>query len=265
MAFCTQCGHQMPDGARFCPACGAPASGAAPPVEPVVAPATLTPPESDSFARPAPAPTSYEDPKRGGGMTALGILAVIAVIVVAVVLWQQRDGARPVAGNESDPVTVTKDGDGEAAPVERPTDVAAAPTGGDDEPTSITEGGIAPETSDGGGAGTTDTIASAPGEGGSGVIPAAVIDTAFWSDRDAAAERFAGPVSVRGEIVSVSQVGDTRSVGMAGRSRFNTIIVNFAPDQRAAVEQLSRGQVITVACSDTTSLGGTTILRNCRY
>lgn len=175
-------------------------------------------------------------------MTALGILALIAVIVVSVVLWQQRDGARPVSESSREATVAGS--------------TAAQGGTADEGPTSVTQ------SSDAAG-----TVEAAPerGTASGDVIPAAVIDTAFHTDRVDAGRRFAGPVTVRGEMVSVNQSGDTPRIGMAERTRFNMMIVNVDPDQRLLVQNLSRGQTVTVSYREASSMGGSTILRSCRY
>lgn len=256
MAFCTHCGTQVPDGARFCPGCGKEVAGVA-----------ATPRARDAAAAPTTPgdrPATFEDPpSRGGGMSALAILALIAVVVVAVVLWQQRDGARPVAGGDN--ATAIEDGGGDTKTVD---DEPTAVTGGDTPAAPVATGGDEAAAGDGTSTGTSDDQPDGveqPDTGSGEVIPAAAIDSAFSSDRIEAATQYPGPVTVRGEIVSTSQVGDIPSVGMAGRTRFNSMVVNFAPDQRRLVEAMFKGQVITVRCSNAGSLAGTTILRDCRY
>ena len=54
--FCTNCGSQIPDGARFCPACGSPA-----PVQPQ-APAQQPPVQQQPFQQPAYEQAPYQQP-----------------------------------------------------------------------------------------------------------------------------------------------------------------------------------------------------------
>lgn len=99
MAFCTRCGAGLPDDARFCPACGA-ARAAAEPAPDV----SLRKPAP---ARPGPEALPPLRPERGGGGLILGAMIVVALLVIGLFLWSQRDGAHPIVGDAGDPATRT--------------------------------------------------------------------------------------------------------------------------------------------------------------
>lgn len=83
MAFCTSCGGQLADGAKFCTACGTAQAGSQ---------AVVTAPTA---AAAAPAPASGTDqaaPKKKGGilkiiLIILGILFLIGVLAIGAVVW----------------------------------------------------------------------------------------------------------------------------------------------------------------------------------
>lgn len=85
--FCTNCGKQQPDGAKFCTNCGAPL--AAPksagqtmrqPVAQQPAPAPAPTPTRAAASAPTPTPEPDKKPGRGGG---IGLAIAYAVIVIA--------------------------------------------------------------------------------------------------------------------------------------------------------------------------------------
>lgn len=77
--FCTNCGSQIPDGARFCPGCGSPAPAQQPPVQQPTY-------EQTPYQQPAPypgydpnMPPTLPPKKKSNG----GIIALIAVLALA--------------------------------------------------------------------------------------------------------------------------------------------------------------------------------------
>lgn len=102
--FCTNCGSQQKDGAKFCTVCGAPLGQAAP-VEPVI------PVTAGSSA------ASAESPRRSRGpviaATVLVILAVVAVVGVAAVV---TDGFGLMGPSSEPPVVATP----QSSPTEAP-------------------------------------------------------------------------------------------------------------------------------------------------
>ncbi|WP_162236460.1 zinc ribbon domain-containing protein [Sphingomonas sp. Leaf25] len=82
MAFCTRCGADLPADARFCPACGTAAADS-------VAPAKVQ--------------------REGRGGLILPAMIVVALVIIGVFLWSQRDAARPIAASEPTPATDRRD------------------------------------------------------------------------------------------------------------------------------------------------------------
>lgn len=105
--FCTKCGKQCPDGAKFCTGCGAPLTPPAPrpapvpqtppvsapqtPPQPPVPPAPPVPPQQPPVdvpapEQPAPAPRPKQEkaPKKGGKGPIIALAAVLVVILAAV-------------------------------------------------------------------------------------------------------------------------------------------------------------------------------------
>ena len=64
MAFCINCGSQIPDGAKFCPSCGSPAASIPTPAPaPVPEPIPAPTPVYESTPEPAPAPVPEPAPE----------------------------------------------------------------------------------------------------------------------------------------------------------------------------------------------------------
>jgi hypothetical protein len=84
MAFCSVCGSQLPDAARFCPSCGATAQGGSAPDAP-----TATGPSSHPTRGPAAGspPVGHRSPNAGCGKTAaIGCGAIIAVVLLFAII-----------------------------------------------------------------------------------------------------------------------------------------------------------------------------------
>jgi hypothetical protein len=170
----------------------------------------------------------------------LPIVAVVAALVIAYVLWTQRDGARPIAETAKR----------EAA--------RSADTSAQNDDAATTDAGRAVDRAD-----TAVDVARASTTGAVGATSAAVLDSAFYRDPAGAALRYAGPVRVSGVIATMVTPGDTPALSLEGRSRFNYMIVNFPRGYRERLALLSKGQFIGVTCASAQSLGGTTILNGC--
>ncbi len=226
MAFCTDCGTPIPDGARFCPGCGKlvgtqasmdKTSSSSAPVPPIA-------PRRSTIAAPRPAWSAAS--------LILPVVALIAVLVIGLLLWSQRNGTRPIAGNDS-------------AAEER---VAA-----EDTDTPAEADGEVP-----------DRPAPEPDAAGSAIATSATaLDSAFSNDPRGAGERYAGPVRVSGVIATMVSPGSTPSLALEGRTRFNHMIVNFPVGYRERLAPLAKGQRVTVSCGGARALAGTTILNDC--
>ncbi len=223
MAFCTRCGTELPEDARFCPACGTARTAAAP-----AAPAAPPEPQPDvslrkpEGARPAAGPLPPLRPERGGGGLILGAMIVAALVIIAFFLWSQRDGARPIAGNAGEAATGRADGG--AAPAPAPDAAEEAPTGD----------------------AIRTTVAS--------------LDSAFVANPAGARRRYAGAVTVDGTVVSLT-TGASPSLSLEGRTRFNHVIANLT--DAAPFARVAAGERVTLDCRSVTALAGTTILQGC--
>lgn len=71
MSFCRQCGAELADGARFCPACGAPVAGAAPQQQPMFTQTTDPANAADAF-----------DPQDVAQNKVMAILAYFGLLVL---------------------------------------------------------------------------------------------------------------------------------------------------------------------------------------
>ncbi|WP_083925557.1 zinc ribbon domain-containing protein [Sphingomonas sp. Mn802worker] len=279
MAFCTQCGARLPDSARFCPRCGAAVAAveAAPStpaarehVEEVVeraparAPSRDLPPEGLHFGPDRTSTTTPrrdmrdvdatpdEDEQRGGtGTRLLVILALIAVAVLGVVFWQQRDGIRPVAD------TATNASEPADTPSTEPTGVAAVPT---PEPTPTPTPSPDAEVAQ-----TGDEIGSPASldPNGEAAIPAAAIDAAFNDDPERAFAEFPGPVTVRGTVIGLLS-DQPPAISLEGYRRGGIVVADLARGQDDAVGLLSRGSVVRLRCASVRRQAATTVLLGCR-
>ena len=234
MAFCSQCGSQLPDGARFCPSCGvsrdeavtspqsAPAGGYAP-----------TSPSPDPRAVPLAPPVA---PAGGGARLILPLVIIVAVVVIGLLLWSRRDGTVQADSAQQQAA-------GSAAPV----------VSGDSGANGAGERSVDAARAD------ADRLTT----GSPTFTTAASLDSAFFNDPQGAALRYNGPVRVSGIIATMVTPGSTPALSLEGRSRLNYMIVNFPRGYRERLAPLSKGQAITVNCGSVRALGGTTILNDC--
>lgn len=110
--FCSRCGHELPDGAKYCDSCGsavvastAPIASAAP-IPPAAGPVPVPPTSSPTPMPPAtgPAPLQAQDPgrqqapRKGPNPAAIvAVVAVLAILVVSGVFFlRARGGEDPV-------------------------------------------------------------------------------------------------------------------------------------------------------------------------
>jgi predicted nucleic acid-binding Zn ribbon protein len=196
MAYCSRCGAPLPPDARFCPACG----------QPVV------------MAEP-------ESARSMGGVAMLAVLAGIALVVIAIVVVLQRDGARPVAGTRTASAT--------PSPIPLPT-----PT-------------------------PRPTVAPTPEPEADlryAVIPAQQLDAALADDPGAAA-RFMGPVTVRGVV---GGFGPSDTLALAGRDPAHPVIATIDPRDVDALDLLDRGMAVRLHCAGVLHEQGVTLLEGCR-
>lgn len=239
MSFCSQCGQELPDNAKFCANCGA-ATGAAvsamphdraeaPAAAPLDRPVLPTPPPRDGLERP------IVQGSRGGAGWILPALVAVAVVIIGYLLLVPKTTAPAVEGRDAAAVADDARGTSRGVPTER--------RAVDEASDAATMAGANTRASDS--------------------VSAAVLDSAFNRDPAGAAERYAGPIRVSGTIATMVQPGATPSLSMEGRTRFNYMIVEFPEGYRTRLAPLSKGQFITVACDQVRELGGTTILRNC--
>lgn len=226
MAFCTQCGSAVPDGARFCPKCGTAVASATPPAldTHAAAPAIFdaVPPPAASQTYPEPqshAPAAAPSTAGGGPAWILPVVVILALLALAYVFIVRRgDGPAVDAGTP-----IATRGGGETA----------------------------------GGAGSVATS-------GRTAVSAATLDSAFNADPNAATLRYPGPLTVTGVIASTEQPGSSPSLSLEGRTRFNYMIATFSDGGRARLAPLTKGQTVTTRCDGVRTLGGTTILSGCR-
>ena len=91
MAFCINCGSELPDGAKFCMSCGTPNAVPAPAPSPEPAPAPGEQPAEQPVPEQA-APQSQEAPKvvkrsvQGGGFGKIMMIIVGALIALAIII-----------------------------------------------------------------------------------------------------------------------------------------------------------------------------------
>ena len=227
MAFCSECGSTLPDGARFCPKCGTETRGTEAPA------GFATTPQPGRQPTPAAAPSSV--PGRKGFI--LPIVIVVAVALIGLLLWSQRDGVRPIAGNATERAETSS---GPTAGAEG-ADVSEAPG----EPAKEADEESAEPTND-----TT-------------VATAASLDSAFHSDPQGARDRYAGPVTVSGIVATMVSPGPMPALSLEGRTRFNFVLANFPSDDRSQLASLTKGDRVTVSCRGVNLVAGTTILQDC--
>lgn len=230
MAYCTHCGTELPGTARFCPSCGKPAGTSAAEATtsaPVTAPAAEAHPRPATNPIPLPIEARPRSGRSGAGFILPGIV-IVALLVIGLMLWSQRDGARPITDAERDRVETksaseeTKTADGRAS------EKTAAASRSDD-----TEA-------------TRTTVAS--------------LDAAFRSDPQGALARYPGPVSVSGTVAAVT-LGATPSLSLEGRNPFNYVVANMTDQSQVA--DAVKGSRVTLTCTRVSALAGTTILQGC--
>ncbi len=118
--FCYLCGKELPDGARFCPACGAKAAApTAKPAPPQPTAESIAPPSQPSAT--PPTPPVHSSPFRFWKLAA-GLFCVVALVLVLVVRELDSDDplAKPVSSSHSSGSTAKSDGrsDDDTADVE---------------------------------------------------------------------------------------------------------------------------------------------------
>lgn len=236
MAFCSQCGSQLPDGARFCPSCGVSRDDAIAPPQAAQSGSYAPPPSPDTRARPLAPPV---EPAGGATRLILPFVIIVAIVVIGLLLWSRRDGTAPIADNAQET----------AAGVAEP---AVSGDGG-------ASGASAGERSVDAARADADRLTT----GSPTFTTAASLDSAFFNDPQGAAQRYNGPVRVSGIIATMVTPGPTPALSLEGRSRLNFMIVNFPRGYRERLALLSKGQAITVNCGSVRALGGTTILNDC--
>ena len=253
MAFCSQCGTSLPDDARFCPKCGTAAPSDTGAARDTLSTAFGAAAQPGAAPQPQPIPAHAAPARgRGGPRWILPVMIVVALAVIGALLWSQRDGARPIAGdNASEVADKSEDGDkvGNGKSAER----AVAP-----DETAEAEDRAGGE-GDGGGEGATDAAAVESGTR----TTAASLDSAFNADPQGARARYAGPVTVSGVIATMVNPGPTPSLSLEGRTRLNFIVANFPAGSRGELADLRKGDRVTLSCSGVNAIAGTTILQGC--
>ncbi|MDV3458052.1 zinc ribbon domain-containing protein [Sphingomonas sp. HF-S4] len=218
MAFCSQCGTALPDNARFCPKCGEAVTADAEPVPTPAPPAVV-------HATPGPLPERAAPPPRSGrGGLILPVLLVLALAVIGFALWSQRDGARPIAGDNASEAVEAPEKAGDAPASEEKTEQTA-------------------ETR------TSTTAAS--------------LDSAFNADPQGARARYPGPVTVSGTVATMVTPGSTPALSLEGRTKFNYIVANFPSGTREQLAGVAKGDRVALACRSVTAIAGTTMLQGC--
>lgn len=203
MAHCPRCGAKLPEDARFCPACGAPVGEAEP------------------------------EARRGGsGWMWLGLLALLAAVVVGAALWQQREGARPVA-EEVDNTATPEPEEPEAAQVVPEPLPVPTPT-----PTPS----------------PTEIVA----------LPAPALDAEMAGDPEGTPARHAGPLALRGIVRSVNLEGDAPVATLGGRAPGAEVVVRFAASEEAAAELLQPDMAVRLTCAAVRAEEEQTVLEGCR-
>lgn len=227
MAYCSTCGATLPPGARFCPNCGTA-------VNEGKQPAAASPPEADTTGSEISASTKL-----------LGALAAIAVLVVAVVIWQQRDGARPVANEiaAAEPAPAPSD---TLEPLPTPTPSPTPTPEASDVTAADVEAGLA---------------AQRPGR--DTVVPVTTLDAAFANDPRLAGQAIVGPLQLRGTVAEAYAEDERPSASLEGAE--GTVIAYFAEESRDAVAMLESGARLNMTCERARHARGTTVLEGCRF
>lgn len=218
MAFCSQCGTTLPENARFCPKCGEAVTAEAAPVQ---TPAPIV--------QPGPGPVSaqvHPSSRPGRGGLILPVILVLALVIIGVALWSQRDGARPIAGDNATETAVRAD---EADKSEAPAETQAAPE----------QAGTSASTT------------------------ASSLDSAFNADPQAARARYDGSVTVSGTVATMVTPGPTPALSLEGRTRFNYVVANFPSGTREQLARVAKGDRVTLACRSVAAIAGTTMLQGC--
>lgn len=276
MAFCDQCGATLSEGARFCASCGTAVNAASyaasmpsrSTVDSVTGPGPTRPdPSSPGTPYPASATRSLphnpatagapiEAPRGGIGGLVLPIMVVIAVLLIGYLLFTGRKTEQAAAVASS-----------ETAARSDPSAASSAPKsfgGNSDDVAAALNTPAVEEATDAAMAALERARASgARLEAANTATSAAALDSAFFSDPRGAALRYPGPVRVSGVIASMVMPGRTPSLAMEGRSRFNSMVVNFPEGYNDRLAPLYKGRFITVACDSVGTVGGTTFLRGC--
>jgi hypothetical protein len=214
MAFCGECGSPLPDGSRFCPNCGKAVNGPAAAAAPAATRRDL-----------GEAPGQIDRPSRGGPGLILPLIILVATVVIGIVFWTQRDGARPIAGES-----------GNATGQVREADASEGAREGPAKPDALADA-------------TSTTAAS--------------LDSAFNSDPQGARDRYTGPLSVSGTIATMVTPGSSPSLSLEGRTRFNFVVANLESSAREQLATLAKGDRVTLSCRSVTALAGTTLLNGC--
>lgn len=244
MAFCSNCGTELPANARFCHACGISAASA-----------TSQPPPHASVAPPRqpggpPPQAAYPAARRKPGGAILPVMVVAVALILGIVLWSQRDGTRPISSIDRDPAATSiakaktaRDAEKAETDEEADTDAeAGADVTADTAPTRA-----APRT-------TSFDRSGAP-------VTAALLDTAFINDPAGARSRFPGPVTVSGVVSSINPEGGAPSLALEGRTYLNTVVAFF--DDRSALLNIVKGGRVTLSCSRAAAFGGMTTIQHC--
>lgn len=235
MAFCTKCGATLPPGARYCPNCGAATAVEKPAKTPIAGKATTG------------EATATTSTGLSTSTKLLGGLAAIAILVVAVVIWQQRDGARPVA-NE-----IAANEIAAAEPLPTPSDTPTPPPTPSPTPT--------PEASDA----TAEDVATglaAARPAPDTVVPVTSLDAAFANDPRLSGQAIVGPLRLRGTVAEAYPEDERPSASLEGAE--GTVIAYFADDQHDAVATLQSGARLGLTCDRARHQRGTTVLEGCR-
>lgn len=155
--FCTNCGKQQPDGAKFCTNCGAPLAAPKSAGQTMRQPVTQQPapaptPAPARAATPAPTPTPEPDKKPGRGR-GIGVAIACAVIVIAAAVAVYFI---LFAGNSGDSAQVAA---APATTVAASTDAAAEPATTSDTP--ATTGPASPDAGNGANASAQENVGEA--------------------------------------------------------------------------------------------------------